>query len=217
MIANCQMVYRTHYLSLACAIAASLFCSQPQANTYRWTDAQGNVHYGDQIPADDMDRAYSVINQQGIVIQNVEQTKTKEQLQEEKRQQAIRDKEQQAAQARALHDHILLDTYSTEQDIIDTRDRNIAMLDGLINVSQHKLETLDRELQKLTRSAAEMERQGKPASSDLHQDIANTQSQIDGENVFIRNQRLQQAQIREKFAADLIRYRELKAAISAPN
>jgi len=45
----------------------------------------------------------------------------------------------------------------------------------------------------------------------MHQDIVNLQTQIDRENNFILGQRAQQKDLREKFAADIQRFQELKA------
>src|SRR3569623_1239036 len=82
---------------------------------------------------------------------------------------------------------------------------------GLIDVSQHKLTTLRAELDKLTRTAANLERGGKTVSGELRDDISNLQGQIERENSFIRSQRAQQNEVREKFAADVARYKQLRA------
>ena len=94
----------------------------------------------------------------------------------------------------------------------DTRDRYIASLEGLIKVSQHKLANLNNELDKLNKSAANLERNGKPMPDELRNDIASIQSQIDRENDFIVAQRAQQKEVKEKFASDIKRYKELKSA-----
>jgi len=173
------------------------------ANTFRWVDDKGQVHYGDHIPPGVEDRAYSVINKEGVTIDSVEKAKTKEQLAEEQRL-----KEQQAEQRN--YDRILLDTYGKVSDLEDTRDRFIASIEGLIKVSQHKLTNLNNELDKLNKTAANLERDGKAMSDVLRKDITSLQNQINQENDFIRAQRKQQEDIRTKFAADIKRFQELK-------
>lgn len=194
------------YMILSC------LSSLAQASTFRWVDENGQVHYSDQIPPHEVDRAYSIINKEGVTINSVEKAKTKEQLAEEKRL-----KEQQAEQERLAHeqrnyDHILLDTYSKVSDLEETRDRYIATLEGLIKVAQHKLANLNKELDNLNKAAANLERNSKAMSEDMRQDIANLQTQIDRENSFILAQRAQQKEVTEKFAADIKRFQELKAA-----
>ena len=191
-------------------VALSCLSFPAHANTFRWVDDKGQVHYGDHIPPGVEDRAYSEINKEGVTINSVEKAKTKEQLAEERRL-----KEQQEEQRN--YDHILLDTYGKVSDLEETRDRFIAAIEGLIKVSQHKLTNLNNELDKLNKSAANLERDGKAISEVMRKDITSLQAQIDRENDFIRAQRKQQADIRAKFASDIKRFQELKAAQKAQN
>ena len=194
------------YMILSC------LCPLAHANTFRWVDGHGHVHYSDQIPPDELDRAYTIINKQGVTINSVEKTKTKEQLVEEKRLKERKMEEERLARERRNYDHILLETYNKVSDLEDTRDRYIATLDGLIKLSQHKLESLNDELDKLNKSAANLERDGTTIPKDMRQDIADLQAQIDRENNFILAQQTQQTEVREKFADDIKRFQELKAA-----
>jgi len=86
-----------------------------------------------------------------------------------------------------------------------------------MKVSQHKLANLNNDLDNLNKSAANLERDGKAISEVMRKDISSLQAQIDRENDFIRAQRKQQADIRAKFAADIKRFQELKAAQKAQN
>ena len=190
---------------ISASVALSCLSFPAYANTFRWVDDKGQVHYGDHIPPGEVDRAYSEINKEGVTINSVEKAKTKEQLAEERRL-----KEQRSKQRN--YDHILLDTYGKVNDLEDTRDRFIAAIEGLIKVSQHKLANLNKELDKLNKAAANLERDGKVMSDVMRKDMTNIQSQIDRENDFIRAQRKQQTDIRAKFAADIKRFQELKAA-----
>jgi hypothetical protein len=198
-------------LVLVCS-AASLPWTFPYcaANTYRWVDDNGQVHYGDHMPAQDADRAYSVINREGITVNSVGKAKTKEQLEEEQHAQQQQAEQQRAAHERAAYDHILLDTYTKVGDLEDTRDRYISSLEGLIKISQHKLSNLNSDLDKFNKQAAGLNRQGKPVPQDLSKDISTLQSQIEQENKFVQTQRAHQKEIGVKFAADIQRFKELK-------
>lgn len=197
---------RFFILQILISTYAVLSClsSTADAGTYRWVDENGQVHYGDHMPTSDTDRAYSVINKQGVTVDSVGKAKTKEQLAKENRL-----KEQQAKSKN--RDRVLLETYSKVSDLEETRDRYIASIEGLIKVSQHKLASLDNQLDKLNKSAANLERSGKPMSPVIRKDITSIQSQIDQENKFILDQRNQQKQIKVKFAGDIKRFKELKA------
>lgn len=174
------------------------------ADTYRWVDKNGQVHYSDQIPPAEIDRAYSVINKEGVTVNRVEKAKTKEQLSEENR---LKDQRIE----RENHDRILLNTYTNVSGLKETRDRYIATIEDLIKVSQHKLVSLNHELDKLNKIAANLERDGKTMPDNMHQDIDNLKNQIEQEHSFILAQRAQQQELRDKFATDIKRFQELKA------
>ena len=90
-------------------------------------------------------------------------------------------------------------------------------MEGLIKVAQHKLGNLNRDLDKLSQSAADLEREGKPVPEDMSKDIANLQAQVEAETSFIAAQHKQQQDVRDKFAADINRFKELKAQQQSKN
>lgn len=199
-------------LALLCLIAAvPAFPTPAAADTYRWVDEDGRVHYSDQLPPQVVDHAYSVINKEGITINNVERAKTPQERAEEQRRAQQQAERERLARQQAEYDHILLDTYTQVSDLEQTRDRYVASLEGAIKVAQHKLANLTDDITKLRTSAANLEREGRPVPEDMSKDIANLQTQIDRENGFIQEQRNQQQEVRSKFAADIARYKELKA------
>jgi hypothetical protein len=199
-------------LALLCLTAAvPAFPISAAANAYRWVDEDGHVHYSDQLPPQVVDRAYSVINKDGITVNNVERAKTAQERAEEQRRAQQRAEQERLARQQAEYDHILLDTYTKVSDLEQTRDRYIASLEGAIKVAQHKLTNLTDDITKLRTAAANLEREGRPVPEDMSKDIASLQTQIDRENAFIQEQRNQQQEVRSKFAADIARYQELKA------
>ena len=44
------------------------------ADTYRWKDKEGKVHYGAAVPAEYADQPYDVLNSAGVVIDHIEDT-----------------------------------------------------------------------------------------------------------------------------------------------
>ncbi len=202
-------------IATAALLAVMFAITTAQAQTYRWVDERGRVYYSDQIPPQHVDKAHSVINKQGVTLDRVEKAKTAEQFAEEKRLAAMRAEVERIARQEAIYDRILLDTFAKVEDLEATRDRRIATIEGLINVSQHKIETMQKELDALTSNAASMERQGQSVPDDVRFDTLGLQAQIERERGFIRSQRTQQKDVRAKFAADIVRYNALKAELEA--
>lgn len=191
--------------------------SPAHANTFRWVDKNGRVHYSDQIPPSESKRAYTVLNKEGVTVNNIEKAKTKEEFAKEKRLKEQQEEQERIAREKQNHDHILLDTYTKVSDLEETRDRYIATLEGLIKVAQHKLTNLNSDLEKLNKTAANLEREGKVIPGVTRQDISNLQRQIDLQNNFILSQRAQQKEVKDKFAADIKRFKELKAMQQSAN
>ena len=196
-----------------------MFClSTPaHANTFRWVDENGRVHYSDQIPPSESNRAYTVINKEGVTVNNIEKAKTKEELAKEKSLKEQQEEQERIAHEKQNHDRILLDTYTKVSDLEETRDRYIATLEGLIKVAQYKLTNLNSDLDKQNNTAANLEREGKVMPEVMRQDISNLQRQIDLQNKFILSQRAQQKEVKDKFAADIKRFKELKAMQQSAN
>ena len=44
------------------------------ADTYRWKDKDGKVHYGAAVPAEYAEQPYDVLNSAGVVIDHIEDT-----------------------------------------------------------------------------------------------------------------------------------------------
>ena len=186
--------------------------SQPGPRLYKWVDDQGKVHYGDKVPPEYAKQERKVLNEQGVQVKTLEAAKTPEQLAEEERLAAQRKEQERIAADKAAHDRMLLATFSTEDDMVMTRDGKIAAIDGVLRVTRDRIEKIETNLTDLTREAAELERAGKPIPEALHGEILGARGQIQRYLDYIAGKRREQEDIRAQFEADIRRFRELKAA-----
>ena len=115
------------------------------------------------------------------------------------------------------YDKNLIYTYTKEQDLIDTLDRHISTLEGLIKVSEFKANNLKTKLAELTSMAEMRKREGGSPRDDIRQNIDILQRQIAEEAQSIQSRRDQQQVLRDKFTRDLQRYRELKGLETTPS
>ena len=185
--------------------------------TYRWVDENGEVHYGDQIPPEYLNKGYSVLSKRGVTTKEVEQAKTDQQLAEEERLAELKEEEAIRQKNGLAYDKNLIYTYTKEQDLIDTRDRHIATLDGQIKVSEFKVGNLKNKLAELSRVAKRRKDEGKPKQDDLGNNIAILQRQINDELQSIQSRHGQQQVLRDRFTKDLQRYRDLKGMETTPS
>lgn len=179
---------------------------------YKWTDENGKVHYGDKVPAEYAKQERKILNEQGVQVKTLEAAKTPEQIAEDERLAKQRREQEQLAAEQASHDRMLLATFTTEDDMVMTRDGKIAAIDGVLRVTRGRIESIETNLSQLTREAAELERAGKPIPETLHEQILGARGQIQRYLDYIASKRREQEEIRAQFEADIRRFRELKAA-----
>ena len=88
------------------------------ADTYRWKDKNGEIHYGESVPPEYADQPYDIINKQGIVIKHVDNpaeqvVATEEKKPEKKEREPLISEEERRVQS----DRLLVIRYSSEDDI----------------------------------------------------------------------------------------------------
>lgn len=208
------------------AIGSTLIClmvfAAPQihsaeSRTYKWTDENGVVHYGDHVPPRYAKSRTEVLNRQGVTVGVREAEKTQEQLLEEMRLRRLDDEKRAAEAARRAYDRALIDSYASVDEILQTRQRRLTAVDGQIifttqNINQLKaqLATREAEIGKLR------ERQLKKGVKDpviperLSNELQQIKSSLAEHEEMLEQQYLDQARIRIKYAEDIERYKLLQ-------
>lgn len=203
-------------LAAAAAAAVSLHAQERQGrDLYRWVDDEGVVHYGDSVPPEHANRDRDVLNDQGVRVGSEEGEVTPEERAAMERE-AEREAEQERERAqRARRDRMLLETYLSVEDIENLRDRRLELLESQIQVTQLYLSNLRSrlsELEKLAqRYAPYNEDEGAPPLPEsLSSDMSRTKESIEIYEQRLEKSRAEQEELRESFAADIERFRELK-------
>jgi len=180
--------------------------------TYRWVDKQGNVFYGDKIPPEFAAQGSKELSGQGVVVKTNAPPLTEEQRAESQRQEKIKAEQDRIAQEKKAHDRMLLSTFSTEEDLIMTRNGKVASMDAMISATKSRNQSLQKSLAAMRASAAERERNGQLIPDKLRKDIAAMQTQIRDNLSYIASKQREQEELRTQFETDLERFRVLKAA-----
>jgi hypothetical protein len=207
-------MYRSRILSTSVLIAAAMLAagawgdSSSARKVYKWVDAQGVTHYGDQIPPEYAAQAHGVVNNQGIEVEHTDAQKTPEQL-------AAEDQKRLDAEQRANRDRNLLTTYGSVQEIERLRDQRLSLLTDQIKLKEQFLETLNAKMSKLKVTSSHY----KPYSSDpkappmtdqLTEDLVRVGSDIRTQEDTLRQKRTEQANMNQEFEGDIARFKELK-------
>ena len=175
---------------------------------YKWVDAQGVTHYGDQIPPEYASQERAVVNKQGIEVGRLEAQKNPEQLAEEERKRL-------EAERSASRDKNLLNTYASVQEIERLRDQRLNLLSDQIRVTSQFLEILDGKLKKLRATSMHFkpyssDANAPPMSDQLAEDLVRVGNDIRTQEANLQQKRTEATKMREQFDSDIARFKELK-------
>jgi Domain of unknown function (DUF4124) len=190
-------------------LAAGLVAGMPTlAETYKWVDETGHVHYTDQIPAEAVNRGLIELNKQGMTRKIIEPALLPEQrkAQEEKLGQQ-REAERALVQKRNQENALLL-SYTSEDDIDLAKRRNLALIGAGILGAEARI----RELQK---RAADVEKemlsyQTKPLPEKLKQELADIAVEIPKQFALIAQKNQDALEVNTRYEQQKLRYRLLK-------
>ncbi len=191
------------------AISGLMLTGTAQARMKCWTNNEGVRECGDRVPPEFAQQGHEEIGKGGLVREKTERAKTPEELAEEARLAKMEEEQLKAEEEKKLQDRILLETFSSEQDIERARDDRITALESTIKLTGARNQKIQVDLDKRISKAAADERAGKAPSDALLKDIDSLKRQIKNNNDFINDKRKEQEDIRQEFALDIERFRQL--------
>ncbi|MCI0591126.1 MAG: hypothetical protein L0Y67_05930 [Gammaproteobacteria bacterium] len=177
-----------------------------------WTNKDGVRECGNVVPPEYSQRGHEELSTQGVVVDKQAPAKTPEELEEERRLGAIQAEEERKVKEQEIADQVLLDTFASEDDLILARDGKLAALEQVIDVTESRIQKLEKTLNEDLSMAAAMERSGKPPSEAIQKDIEEMRQQIAQNRAHIESLRNEQQAVRDVFEANLARFKELNAA-----
>ena len=184
-------------------LLAIAYSSPVDAETvYRWEDG-GLITYQDRAPDSKQDNGHAILNQQGVVLDKVLSR-------EERRQERKRERQKELARIR---DRALLATFTTEEDLLRTREDRIGMIDGLISRLDDRIRILSDRLSVVDKRV-ELQEKAKglgEAQPTLYAEQRSIQRNIENAWSLIDSKASERSDVAIKFDEDLIRYRELKS------
>ncbi len=200
------------------ALATLLVAPAAGARIKCWVNDEGVRECGNRVPPEYAGKSLQEINEQGIKIKETARAKTPEEIRREQEARARAERERAAARERAKRDRVLLATFTSEEDLLRTRDGQFSAIDARIKNLIRSLDKLKRKRELLRAEAANQELSGKTVSDDLRAQIAQIDARITRQGEIIEQRRRERAELERRFESDLARYRELKAGkpVGAP-
>ena len=193
-------------------IATGVLVAMPvQAKMYKWTDETGQVHYGDTVPAQYLVTEHKVMSQQGLAVKRVEAAETDEERAERELQELEKKREEDLAAEKRQRDRVLLDTYTTERDLVAARDARFEAVDSQIQLSESIIEDSKKKLAASEKLEQTLKSQGKPVPDTLLEKIEREKSQLATQAEVMASHIEKRKGVAEQFNGYIARFRELKA------
>ena len=198
-------------LALLAGAADAQQSSNKEKKLYRWVDKNGQVHYGDSVPAEYAEQDREVLNRQGVPIGREEGTITPE----EAAAKAVADKAARDEQKRKLRDRVLLQTYQSVQELEILRDNRLELVDAQLTIQEQSLSNLRAQRAQIQRVAARYApvntgANAEPLPEDLASDLEQSANDIQTQETNLVRRREERENIRKTFEADIARYKELR-------
>ena len=188
------------------AVALLTTAGMAQAQMYRWVDGNGRVHYSDTPPTTYQKSGGAEMSKQGVVIKRT-------QSEAERRAEAEREAEQARQQAelnrQAQVDRALMATYTSEAEIDLARDRALEHHKLAIKGAETRSTAVSATLADLNKRIAAIEKTGRPVGPGLKDQLDQATRERQELKRVIQNNEQAMEKVREKYAADKARFRQL--------
>jgi len=191
-------------LALAAAPASA------QQRMYKCKDDKGKTYYTQTPPAECLGKEMDELNRQGTLIKKREAALTPEQMAAREAEDKRKKEEGLAAKEEKRKKQALLNTYSSEKDIEDSRLRALKQADLAAKELEKRIAETQQRAQKL---AAEKEFYSKkPMPKKLQEDIKNNEIELKGQQDTLAAKKKELGEINAKYDEDKRRYLELTGA-----
>lgn len=205
-----------HVAALALVTGIALGTSTPsaQAKIVCWKNHEGVRECGNAVPPEYAQKSIERKSSMGLTVEKTQRAKTQDELDKERAETQRMRKEQleadRLAAEQARKDLVLLQTFTTEEDLRLATDGKIAAINSRVKHSEQLMEGLEKTRDEMQGEAAQFERQGKKVPPELTKKINDVQRQTDNNRTQIIQLDQERLHVQQKYESDLARYRELK-------
>lgn len=187
----------------------AILCGNAEAKLYKWVDDNGTTHYGETIPPEYANKDATRLSDKGRVEKRIEKLTP-----EEQRNKDSEDAKKLAAQQIAIEakrrDTSLLSTFSNEKEIDLARDRGLQQVEARINSVTTMLKSAREGVAEHNKEQDYLLKQNRKIPKSLLDDIAESAARVAKLEKEQSQNEQELVNVKAKFEADKLRYRELK-------
>jgi len=182
-----------------------------QAKMYKWVDDEGQMHFGDKIPAQYLKKEHDELSDQGAVIKRVQAAETEEEKAAKRALERERKKKELAARKKRQRDRVLLDTYTTERDLVLARDARIEAVDSQVQLANSIIDDSDKKILALDGQINAIKSSGRKVPKDMYVQRERLEQQMKLHARMADKHSKRRDEIATQFNGYIERFRVLKA------
>ena len=205
-------MFKLQIAILATIVALAAAPASAQQRLYKCKDGKGKTYYTQTPPAECLGKEMDELSKQGTVVKKREAALTPEQIATREAEEKRKKEEEERAKEEKRKNQALLNTYSSEKDIEDGRQRALRQAAEATKEIEKRIEEAQKRAQKL---AAEKEFYvKKPMPKKLQDDMKNNEIDLKGQQDAMAAKKKELGDINAKYDEDKRRYLELTGAKS---
>ena len=194
------------------ATAADAAEKRGKKKLYRWTDAQGEVHYTDALPPEAAADARDTLNREGRAVDSVQRAPTEE---ERAAQQAEAERlaaEKKLREDQAKMDAVLVASYPAEVDLERAYKERFDLIEQSVESARVGIRSQEKSLNDLLAHAGDLERNGKKVPNNIVESIGKTRAQVADQRSYLVKREAERSALQKEYDDLLARYRKLTSA-----
>lgn len=195
--------------SLSVVLLSSSFFAQ--AVMYKWVDENGQMHFGDKIPQKYMVKEHEEINERGMTTKYREAEKTAAEKAELLRLEEEREKAALEEKKKRKLDQELLDTYSSERDLLIARDSRLEAVATQMQLSEVIIDSATKKIESMEMQVAEIKASGRKVPLDLYNRLDSEKQQVEVQARVMAKHQARSDEISKQFHDYIERYRAVRA------
>jgi len=176
-----------------------------------WLHGPLRRYFGDRIPVQFQLKAHDEMNHRGIVLKHREAAKTPEQRAEARLLEKERKKVELAEKKRKQRDRVLLDTYTTERDLIVARDSRLEAVGSQVQLAETIISDSNKTIKSLEKQVVQIKASNREVPADIYQRIDSEKQQVKVQSQVKQGHIKRRDEITAQFSGYVERFKVLKA------
>lgn len=195
--------------SLSVVIFACSFSAH--GKMFKWVDDEGQIHFGDRIPPQYMVKEHQELNASGVVTKRKDAARTPAEKAEDRRLEKKKKAAALVEKKKKQRDRVLLDTYTTERDLIVARDSRLEAVDSQIQLAETIIGDSNKSIESLEKQVTQIKASNREVPADVYQRIDSEKQQVAVQSKVMASHKKRHEDIATQFNDYIERFKVLKA------